>query len=109
MKLNYNEKELHQLLQDFHDLTKLTHSPDAFAASKEARSEASQRAAPSGEVLIKVKYIADILLHGFRKSILSAIKKIGYIIIDYTKSVLIIYQRFLKKMIFSKMGNIFIG
>ena len=24
MKLNYNEKELHQLLQDFHDLTKLT-------------------------------------------------------------------------------------
>ena len=26
--------------------------------------------------LIKVKYIADILLHGFRKSILSAIKEI---------------------------------
>ena len=24
MKLNYNEKELHQLLQDFHDLTRLT-------------------------------------------------------------------------------------
>ena len=27
MKLNYNEKELHQLLQDFHDLTKLTLTP----------------------------------------------------------------------------------
>ena len=24
MKLNYNEKELYQLLQDFHDLTRLT-------------------------------------------------------------------------------------
>ena len=31
MKLNYNEKELHQLLQDFHDLTRLTltlYAPD---------------------------------------------------------------------------------
>lgn len=31
MKLNYNEKELHQLLQDFHDLTRLTltlYNPD---------------------------------------------------------------------------------